>query len=468
MINEFTGANNGVANSGVAVGAGVNANLDIHAAENALINIEKPRNVAVDLGVHAAENTPINIQTPRNATVDLGVRTTAELSFLTVAEKADYGIMITASHNDYRYNGIKVLNSVGEKLSVAEMEKMDSELAAALSVTAQPPNNVAPPTPGKVVPQVSQTYANIAVPPDNVVPQVSPPPDNVAPQPYANIAVPPENKLWCEYLCDKFAVLKNWTGSPHIIIDTGNGAGAKNAERVLAELRLPFEIINNNPDGFNINKNCGAVTPKSLILAVKKHIKTAKKHRGECVGFAFDGDADRCVAVTKRGVLNGDKLIALLGANEKRIVTTKIFNLGVEKSLAAEIIKTDVGDHFVYDAMKENDIPFGGENSGHIIDRRIWCAGDGLVTALLLLSAIKQNSKVLQTPIKIMPTINKNLKILPSDKPKFENINLGEGVIVRCSGTEHCLRITVMAKTKFAAKKQMKRTISFAKSLIKY
>jgi phosphoglucosamine mutase len=341
------------------------------------------------------------------AVADLGIRTTAELSFLTVAAAADYGIMITASHNDYRYNGIKILNSSGEKLSIDKMNEFDDKLAEAL----------------------------------------------------ASPAKKAENMGWCEHLYAKFETLKNWAEPPHIIIDAGNGAGAKNAEWVLSRLHLPFEIINGAPNGFNINKKCGALYPQDLSRAVKKH-------RGGCLGFAFDGDADRCVAVTKSGVMHGDRLIALLGMNEKQIVATKIFNTGAEKSLNAQVIKTDVGDRFVYDAMNENGINFGGETSGHIIDKRIWHSGDGLATALMLLARIKQDPNLLKTKIKIMPTVSCNLAISPADRPKFEDMTFGDGIIVRLSGTEGLLRITVTAKTRLRAEKQMKRTISFAKSLM--
>lgn len=351
--------------------------------------------------------------------VFFGVVTSAELSFLTVAEHSDYGIMITASHNDYKYNGIKVFNSQGRKLNGTEMLELDGELTEQMELRESRQCDV----------------------------------------------------RWCDYLAEKFKDLRGWKNPPYIIVDAANGAGGANAGAVFSRLGLPFEIINNSPDGFNINENCGAVYPRGLLRAVKKH-------GGICVGFAFDGDADRCIAVCKRGVIHGDVLIALLSRrvgngdaentddklrDNLQIVTTKTFNSGVEEYLrnaGVSVIKTDVGDRFVFDAMAERNINFGGETSGHIIDRRIWDSGDGLVTALLLLSQIRQNPAVLQTRVKIMPSITKNIAIRPGVGHKFKNMDFGAGVIVRQSGTENILRITVTAKTKLRCRRQLKRVIA--------
>jgi phosphoglucosamine mutase len=365
-------------------------------------------------GAFIADIMADELKTANVSVVFFGVVTTAELSFLTVKERADYGIMVTASHNDYRYNGIKIFGSQGRKLNETEMRELDGALTRQTELAGSPQCD----------------------------------------------------RRWCCYLAEKFRDLRGWQNPPYIIVDAANGAGGGNAGAVFARLGLPFEIMNNSPDGFNINAGCGAVYPRGLLRAVRKH-------KGVCIGFAFDGDADRCVAVCKRGVLHGDVLISLLahcGAdadpklrNNSQIVTTKVFNSGAEEYLRAagvSVIKTDVGDRFVFNAMEKQNINFGGENSGHIIDRRIWDSGDGLVTALLLLSKIRQNPAVLQTRIKIMPSITKNIAIRPDDKCEFENINFGTGVIVRRSGTENILRITVTAKTRFRCHRRMKRIIT--------
>jgi len=346
--------------------------------------------------------------------IDCGVVTTAELSFLTTKSNADYGIMVTASHNNYKYNGIKIFNGNGQKLSNKQMADIDEKLTIATVEITEKAHNTA----------------------------------------------------WRDFLIEKFDGLRDWKDSPYIIIDCAFGAGAENARSVLSALHLPFEIINDTPDGFNINENCGAVYPRQLLLFVRRYF-------GNCVGFALDGDGDRCVVVGKTGILHGDKLIALLAQNENQIVATKMFNLGVQDSISAEIVKTDVGDHFVLDEMIKRDINFGGESSGHIIDRRIWASGDGLVTALLFLSKLKDNPKLLDTKIPIMPSINRNVPIIKGKQAKILSAIQEKGfmntcgVIVRSSGTEDVLRVTVMAKRKGIAKKTIKRIISFVNILIK-
>jgi phosphoglucosamine mutase len=370
---------------------------------------------------------------------NFGVVTTAELSFLTASAGAHHGIMITASHNSYKFNGIKIFNTRGEKLNRTEMQEFDDRLTKQMQ-RGEPP------------------------------PAAYPPPAERPPR---------HGGRWCEHLAEKFSSLRGWSDPPHIIVDAAFGAGAKNAKAVFERLGLPAEIINGSPDGFNINKGCGAVFPEMLLRAVKKH-------KGNCIGFAFDGDADRCIAVTRRGVIHGDRLIAMLASGgtdpggcgaepsldgSRRIVVTEVFNPGAEKylrGLGVSVIKTAVGDRFVFEAMSENNIEFGGETSGHIIACRVWHSGDGLAAALMLLSRVRQSPGILETKIKIMPSLTKNIAISPADSLKFENTDFGAGVIVRPSGTEDVLRITVTGRTGFCCKIKMKRVIVFAKSLIKH
>jgi phosphoglucosamine mutase len=356
--------------------------------------------------------------------VQIGPMPTPAIAFITESMRCDAGIMLSASHNPYYDNGIKFFNHLGDKLDESaelEIEKIyynKDELNSHLK------NN-------KEIGRSKRI--------DDVIGR------------------------YIIQLKNSFALDMTLKGL-RIVVDTANGAAYKVAPTVFDELGADVIVLNNTPDGYNINENCGALHPNRLA-------KSVLDYRAD-LGIALDGDADRLVVVDERGeVVDGDKLIGALGVFLKSmdrlksdgVVATVMSNLALEEYLLSNNLKlyrSDVGDKHVLSLMKEKNINFGGEQSGHIIYLDVAKTGDGLASALqvlsLMISSGKKASEVL-SPFELYPQILKNIEV--SSKPPLKSIDgldlllktiEKEGIrhLIRYSGTENKLRLLLEGKSK--------------------
>lgn len=366
--------------------------------------------------------------------VSLGVVPTPAVAHLTRLYNADAGVVISASHNPVEYNGIKFFNNKGHKLSDAledEIEDIilhnmdDIELSTGIDI-------------GRVKHKTESIHAYI------------------------------------DYV--KTRIDMNLKGMK-IVIDCANGASYVSAPEALRQLGAEVFIIHNEPDGTNINKKCGSTHMDDL-----KHFV---KQIGADIGLAFDGDADRCLAVDECGnMVDGDQIMAICGNYMKMqgtlkkdtIVATVMSNLGLfmmGKEKDIQIEQTIVGDRYVLEKMMEEGYNLGGEQSGHIIFLDENTTGDGLLTALHLLEALKHSDKTLSELAKVMdvlPQILVNAKVKNENKEKYledeeikkvidqleEKFN-GEGrVLIRPSGTEPLVRVMIEGKDQEALTKEAK------------
>ncbi|MCI5578930.1 MAG: phosphoglucosamine mutase [Oscillospiraceae bacterium] len=352
------------------------------------------------------------------------VTTTPSVSCVVRTDDFDCGIMISASHNPFYDNGIKLFNSKGEKMDedvIDEIEKyIDGE-----------------------IPELPLAQ-------DHDIGRAS---DYSA-----------GRNRYIGYLIS--LAMYSFKGK-RIGLDCANGSAFTIAKSVFDALGAKTYVINNKPDGFNINTNCGSTHIDGLMALVREE-------QLDC-GFAFDGDADRCLAVDENGnLVDGDKIMYIYGSYLKErgklegntVVTTVMSNLGLYKAfdeLGINYEKTDVGDKYVYERMSEKGFILGGENSGHITFSKYENTGDGIVTALKIMQAMcgkKCKLSELAKDMKTYPQILKNVrvtdkKIVLNDEDVLSAVNAAENalgtdgrVLVRPSGTEPLLRIMVEAQTK--------------------
>ncbi|MFA6914488.1 MAG: phosphoglucosamine mutase, partial [Endomicrobiia bacterium] len=280
---------------------------------------------------------------------------------------------------------------------------------------------------------------------------------------------------------------KNSLKNKKIIIDCANGASYKIAQDVLKKLKATVVVINNKPTGKNINLNCGALHPEVVSGIVKKE--------NAFCGFAFDGDADRVIAVDDKGVVrDGDYFLAVVAKHLKgnnklknnTLVITVMANLGLLKAMKEAGINTvvsKVGDRYVYEDLKKHKAILGGEQSGHIIFKNLLDTGDGIISALQLLNILvagSGNNKLsdLCSWIKKYPQILINEKVvkkvpikdLPETSKLIKNIELkladNGRVLVRYSGTENLLRVMIEGQDKTEIKKLAQDIINIAKQEI--
>ncbi len=359
----------------------------------------------------------------------LHVTTTPSVSYVTRQEDFDCGIMITASHNPFYDNGIKVINRYGEKLDDATTSLIEAYLdgdLASLGITS---------------------------------------PD----LPYAT-----KDRLGC--IVDYVAGRNRYVGylislashsykHLHIGLDCANGASWAIAGSVFGALGARITTIGAEPDGLNVNSGCGSTHIERLCDLVREnHLD---------LGFAFDGDADRCLAVDANGnVIDGDAILYILSKRLKSrgmltddtLVATIMSNSGLEASLSSFGIKceyTDVGDRFVYECMQKNDYSLGGEQSGHIILKKYAATGDGLLTAIMIAEELcdtKSTLSELTSGLTLFPQYTKNIEVRDKDKvlcdeevlrckEDVEKLIDGKGrVLLRKSGTEKVVRIMVEAE----------------------
>lgn len=344
--------------------------------------------------------------------IQVGPMPTPAIAFLTQDMRCDAGIMISASHNPYYDNGIKFFDNLGYKLDVAKEEEIEGIF-----------NNL------DILRSHFQTRTNIgnAKRIDDVI---------------GRYIMHIKNSF------PKDISLKDI----RIVIDSANGAGYKVAPIIFSELGADVISINDEPNGYNINESCGAMHPNILS-------KKVKELRAD-VGFALDGDADRLVVVDNKGnIINGDKLLGALAIylkNEKRLqnngcVATIMSNAALEHHLNAhkiKLVRSNVGDKFVLEAMLKHDYNFGGEQSGHVIFSNFAFTGDGIVTSLQILALLMRKnlpSFEVLNPFELLPQVQNNIKInhkKPLESLKYEHL-IPKQIrhVIRYSGTENKLRI---------------------------
>lgn len=354
----------------------------------------------------------------------LHVTTTPSVSYVVRTDDFDCGIMISASHNPFSDNGIKLFNSKGEKMDenvIDEIEKyLDGETPEI------------PLAQGEEIGRASDYSAG--------------------------------RNRYIGYL---ISLATHSFKGKRIGLDCANGSAFAIAKSVFDALGAKTYVVCNKPDGFNINKNCGSTHIENLVELVREE-------QLDC-GFAFDGDADRCLAVDENAnVVDGDKILYIYGSYLKErgklegntVVTTVMSNLGLYKAFDALGIayeKTAVGDKYVYECMNEKGYILGGENSGHIIFSNYANTGDGIITALMLMGVMCSKKTTLGELAKGMttyPQLLKNVRVTDKNAvlndpdvlaavKKAEDALGAEGrVLVRPSGTEPLLRIMTEAKTR--------------------
>lgn len=353
----------------------------------------------------------------------LHVTTTPSVSYVVRTEEFDCGIMISASHNPYYDNGIKVINGRGEKLEEETIEKIESYLDGEMGEIPFAKRD----TIGRTVDYAAgrNRYIGYLI--------------SLATRSFKNMRVG---------------------------LDCANGSASAIAKNVFDALGAETHVINNTPDGLNINTNCGSTHIEGLQkYVVENHLD---------VGFAYDGDADRCLAVDSEGKLvDGDKILYVCGKYMKEqgtlvnntVVTTVMSNFGLYKAFEREGIsyeKTAVGDKYVYENMSQNGHCLGGEQSGHIIFSKHATTGDGILTSLKLMEVIlekKETLAKLADEVQIYPQVLKNVRVKDKEAAQADrdvqvevqkvSDALGDTgrILVRPSGTEPLIRVMVEAPT---------------------
>ncbi len=345
----------------------------------------------------------------------LGPLPTNGLAMLTKTMKANMGIMITASHNPYHDNGLKLFGPDGLKLSNKIEKKIETLIDQKIEKSLSKPKKL-----GRVK------------------------------------RLETANKDYIKILKSNLPKDFNLRGL-RIVIDCANGAGYKAGPELLKSLGAKVFSIGINPNGLNINKNCGSTFPNKIKFAVKKY----KAH----IGISLDGDADRIIMCDEKGIIiDGDQIIAAIAITWKRkkmlrggVVGTLMSNYGLEKFFKLNNIKflrSDVGDRFVKEKMQKNNFNLGGEQSGHIILGKFATTGDGLLVALEVLFSLRKGKKASSffNTFKKTPQILENINV--KDRSIIKNINLknsiklaeklikGQGrILVRSSGTESKIRV---------------------------
>ena len=362
----------------------------------------------------------------------LGVIPTPGVAFVTADSNADAGVVISASHNPFEHNGIKIFNGRGFKLSDALEEEIESIILSDTPVPLKTHGDI-----GKV------TYA--------------------------------DQKESEEYIDHLVSSVEDYFAGMRILVDCANGAASATAARLFDRFpKLHTDILNADPDGVNINNRCGSTHMEGLCTMVKAG--------GYHLGLAFDGDADRCLACDELGsLIDGDQIMAVCGRDRKSrgmlpgdmVVATVMSNLGLHvfcRENGLNIFCTDVGDRNVLEKMEECGYMVGGEQSGHMIFRDYATTGDGQLTAIQLLSLLHRSglkASELTGECKRFPQILINVPVADKEK-KAEIMSsqllkdavtrqeklLGDNgrVLVRPSGTEALVRVMVEAKEEDTAK----------------
>ena len=350
------------------------------------------------------------------------VTTTPSVAYITRVDDFDCGIMISASHNPYYDNGIKLFNGQGEKMDEATILEIEDYIDGKTTVPVSERDAI-----GRTVDYVSGRNRYIG------------------------------------YL---ISMSKYGFKDKKVGLDVANGASWQIAKGVFEALGAKTYVINDEPDGYNINTDCGSTHIE--------HLQKFVVEKGLDVGFAFDGDADRCLCVDEKGnVITGDHILYIYGLYMKergkllnnKVVTTVMSNFGLYKALdrvGIEYEKTKVGDKYVYENMVQTGNRIGGEQSGHIIFSKYETTGDGILTSLKMMEVMLAKEKplsVLASPVVFYPQVLKNVRV--KSKPDAQNDpdvkaavdkvakELGDTgrILVRESGTEPVIRVMVEAES---------------------
>ncbi len=369
----------------------------------------------------------------------LHVTTTPSVSYVVKTENFDCGIMISASHNPFYDNGIKLINGKGEKMEqevIDEVEKyLDDDFDSIPYATGD---------------KIGRTVDYFA-----------------------------GRNRYMGYL---MTLAKHSYRNIKVGLDCSNGSASSIAKGVFDALGAETHVINNEPNGTNINMDCGS----THIEVLQKYVK--ENHLD--VGFAYDGDADRCLCVDENGnLVDGDLILYVAGVYLKQngeldnntVVTTIMSNIGLYKAFDAVGInyeKTDVGDKYVYECMRNNDYRLGGEQSGHIIFSKHATTGDGILTSIKLMEVMissKKKMSELTSPVTIYPHCLKNIKVISKPEARADEdvqaeVNkvaeaLGNDgrILLRESGTEPVIRVMVEAKSDLLAEKYVDQVIDVIK-----
>lgn len=360
----------------------------------------------------------------------LGVMPTPAVAYLTRKLGADAGVVISASHNTFEFNGIKYFSNKGTKISDTIEEEIEGILDS------------------EKINELTAEHHEIGV---------------------SEIATDLEDEYikFFEEIFGNTLNAKN-TGEFTVGIDAANGATYKVAEKVFTKLGIKYKIISNNPDGININENCGSTHLENL----KKFVVENKLN----LGIAYDGDGDRCLAVDEKGnVIDGDVILAIISDKLKRegklknntLVATVMSNLGLNKYCLEQgmnIKQTKVGDRYVLEEMLKEDYNLGGEQSGHIIFLDYNPTGDGILTSLMLIDAIISkgtSASEVSKLITIYPQVLVNVKVENDKKMDYqkdsviikamEELEKSEEIgriLIRPSGTEPLVRVMIEGKDK--------------------
>ncbi len=361
----------------------------------------------------------------------LHVTTTPSVSYVTRTDGFDCGVMISASHNPYQDNGIKLLNREGEKMDEATIRLVEDYLDGALSVDGQ-------------------TFPRLPFATGEAVGSIV---DHTA-----------GRNRYMGYLIS--LAVYSFRGKK-IALDCANGSAWSIAPNVFRSLGAEVHVVNDRPDGLNINLDAGSTHIEGLKQYVREH--------GCDAGFAYDGDADRCLAVDENGdLVDGDQIIYLYGSYMKErgklltntVVTTVMSNFGLYKALDKAGIgyaKTAVGDKYVYEEMVRGGHRLGGEQSGHIIFSKYARTGDGILTSLKIMEVMMAKKEALSrlaAPVTIYPQVLINVRVkdkkTAQDDPAVQDavqavaVELGDTgrILVRESGTEPLVRVMVEAPEK--------------------
>lgn len=380
----------------------------------------------------------------------LGVIPTPAVAYLTRKLNADASVVISASHNTYEFNGIKYFSNKGMKIS----DELEEEIEEVMES-------------GKLE-ELTAVNDKIGV------------------------------SEYCLDLIDEYVYFfrKNFDDDMEKLVsddfivglDTANGATYKVAEKVFKSLGIKYKIINNNPDGININQNCGST-----------HLEGLKKFVVEnnlSMGVAYDGDGDRCLAVDENGnEIDGDKIMAIISSSLRKkgklakdtIVATVMSNLGLNKYArdnGLELLQTKVGDRYVLEEMLKDGFNLGGEQSGHVILLDYNPTGDGILTSLMLIKSIlEENKKASQMAqmVKLYPQVLVNAKVNSEKKygfkddkeiknaiEKLEKEFAGNGrVLIRPSGTEPLVRVMIEGEDQKYIQKKAEEIAKLIESKLK-
>ncbi|MCI9376064.1 MAG: phosphoglucosamine mutase [Oscillibacter sp.] len=375
----------------------------------------------------------------------VGTIPTPAVAYLTRQERADAGIVISASHNPYEDNGIKIFSSQGYKLS----DELESRIEE--KILSDQPMKL------RSGEEIGRRHHGM-------------------------------RQLKREYIDFAASTIESDLSGLRILVDCANGAASATAPELFGRFKAHTVFLHRSPDGLNINARCGSTHMEELAELVVKE--------GYDVGVAFDGDADRCLLVDEKGgMIDGDKVIAVCALDLKRqgrlrgnaVVATVMSNLGLHefcRNYGIDLYCTDVGDRYVLEEMLRHDYHIGGEQSGHTIFTELETTGDGEVTALQFLQVLANSGKKaseLAAVCAAYPQVLENIevphsggvkeKIMESSAlaeaiQKEEAALAGDGrILVRASGTQALIRVMVEAKTIEIARNTTGRLVDFIKSL---